>query len=779
MYFIQIIYMIIHELLSRIYAPFFDFPLIFYRTELPVKPQMTSSVNRVPRKTVAIVGTGSAGIGALWALNRTHHDVYVYEAADRLGGHTNTVTWKRGKYQALVDTGFIALNAATYPNFNNFLKKVGVKTAKTDMTFGISRDHGKLEWSGAGLDAVFCQRKNLLSPRMWRMLFDVIRFNQFALDLLRDEGDSLSETETIGQYLEREGYSDTFKNDYLIPMTAALWSTSPSKCSLEFPATTLVRFMWNHHLLDTISKKPDWLTIEGGAKSYIDAVIKGFPPNHLFLDTPVKHVTNESDGRVRLHLENGRSAVYDHVILACHGDQAYQIIGPSATPEEKSIMSTFKTSENTAVLHSDLTHLPVRKNAWSALNYMTLTDPWTRQDIDRVSLTYNMNVLQHIPRQPFGDVLVTLNPIHEPKKNLVQGRYSYASPLYNPATIRAQNQLRRIQNKRGISYAGAWTKYGFHEDGFSSGLYVAQAHLGAKLPFEFVDSTYSRGKQPNRGLRALLVRVIILVVQVLVIGVLEAVVERIKPKVTSKKVNGEWKDIAALPAVPRDLEMGLQLLSPRATAAVATTIPGQGGAAECIEQCRPQEQGRLVAAPEPERGGGYGKIEGICQTTGWGGQPVRAPGHGPGGDEVDASTRLVPVEGAKRIRVTFNASVSDILPWKFTPQQREVRVLPGETALAFYTATNTSDKDIIGVATYSVTPAQTAPYFSKIQCFCFEEQRLNAGETVDMPVFFYLDPDLLNDLNMKGVETVTLSYTFFKAKYDHNGNFQNITPSTS
>ncbi|KAK9797931.1 putative Cytochrome c oxidase assembly protein COX11 [Seiridium cardinale] len=200
----------------------------------------------------------------------------------------------------------------------------------------------------------------------------------------------------------------------------------------------------------------------------------------------------------------------------------------------------------------------------------------------------------------------------------------------------------------------------------------------------------------------------------------------------------------------------------------------------------------------------------ICQTTGWGGQPVRAPGHGSGGDDVDPASRLVPVEDAKRIRVTFNASVSDILPWKFTPQQREVRVLPGETALAFYTATNTSDKDIIGVATYSVTPAQTAAYFSKIQCFCFEEQRLNAGETVDMPVFFYLDPDLLNDMNMKGVETVTLSYTFFskwslcnpasslslcirdwylalyskligclftEARYDDNGNFKHIAPA--
>jgi cytochrome c oxidase assembly protein subunit 11 len=153
----------------------------------------------------------------------------------------------------------------------------------------------------------------------------------------------------------------------------------------------------------------------------------------------------------------------------------------------------------------------------------------------------------------------------------------------------------------------------------------------------------------------------------------------------------------------------------------------------------------------------------ICQTTGFGGQPIKAPGHG--GAEGDPSVRLQPVTSAKRIRITFNGSVSDVLPWKFVPQQREVRVLPGETALAFYTATNMSDQDIIGVATYSVTPGQVAPYFSKIQCFCFEEQRLNAGETVDMPVFFYIDPDFVNDPTMRGIEQVTLSYTFFSELY--------------
>lgn len=290
-------------------------------------------------------------------------------------------------------------------------------------------------------------------------------------------------------------------------------------------------------MLSTVSARPDWLTVEGGAKSYIDAVVKGFPPNHLFLNTSVKHVTNEKDGRVRLHLENGKSEVYDHVILATHGDQAYQIIGPSATTEEKTIMSAFETSENTAVLHSDLTHMPVRKNSWAAWNYLTLSDPWTRRDIDKVSLTYNMNILQHIPRQPFGDVLVTLNPIHEPKAETVQGRYSYSHPIYNPVAVRAQNQLHRIQNKRGISYAGAWTKYGFHEDGFSSGLHVAEAHLGARLPFEFVDSTYSRGKRPSLGIKGRFGRLIILLIQVLVIELIEALLARLRPKISSK-VNG-------------------------------------------------------------------------------------------------------------------------------------------------------------------------------------------------------------------------------------------------
>lgn len=254
--------------------------------------------------------------------------------------------------------------------------------------------------------------------------------------------------------------------------------------------------------------------------------MKGFPPNHLFLNTPVLSVTNEEDGRVRLHLRDGQSAVYDHVIIATHGDQAYEIVKSSATKEESSILSSFECSQNTAVLHSDLAHMPANRRAWTSWNYLTLTSPETAgTNIDQVSLTYNMNILQHIPREPFGDVLVTLNPLHEPNPKTVQGRYEYTHPLYNVASVRAQGQLPKIQNRRGISYCGAWTKYGFHEDGFSSGLAVAKDHLGAKLPFEFVDSTYSRGKAPVLGPLDYLVRLIILILQVFVVAPLERIAE--------------------------------------------------------------------------------------------------------------------------------------------------------------------------------------------------------------------------------------------------------------
>jgi len=255
-------------------------------------------------------------------------------------------------------------------NFIAFLKDIKLPTVPTDMTFGVSRDQGLFEWAGTSLSAVFAQKANIFSPRMWQMIFDIIRFNQFALDLLAEEEESESDPtqsngsamkipkpqrqQSIGEYLDQHNYSDAFRNDYLIPMTAAVWSTAPDKASLEFPAITLVRFLWNHHLLSTVTARPTWMTIPGGSKQYISIVMKDFPQSQVHLNTAIKTVRHQDDGRILLRRDDGNEGIYDHVILATHGDQALEIIQDTATPEETAIMSGFKTSINTAALHSDL-----------------------------------------------------------------------------------------------------------------------------------------------------------------------------------------------------------------------------------------------------------------------------------------------------------------------------------------------------------------------------------------------------------------------------------------
>ncbi|ROW16993.1 hypothetical protein VPNG_01214 [Cytospora leucostoma] len=450
----------------------------------------------------------------------------------------------------MVDTGFMILNKRTYPNFVNFLNRIKVPTVPTDMSFGMSRDRGAFEWAEMSLDSIFCQRRRLFSPGMWRMIFDIIRFNHFALELLIEEDSESHKAapangngngvhrwllstskQTIGEYLEKEGYSNAFRDDYLIPMIAAVWSMSPDKDILELPAATVVRFLLNHDLLSSFATRPAWLTIREGSRMYIDFVTKGFPPNHLFLRTPVKSIVNDRDGKVRLHLQGGESAVYDHVILATPGDAAYQVIKSTATVEEQAIMSKFHTCKTTAVLHSDISHMPASRRAWSGCSSLSLSSPSPGNScIEHVSVTYNMNVLQHIPRQPFGDVLITLDPLHDPDPKAVQGRYEYKRPLYNAESICARDMLPSIQNRRGISFAGAWTKYGHgnHEDGFSSGLSVAREHLGARLPFDYVDpTTYSHGRAPALELSDHLARLIILIVQVFLILPLERIAEHL------------------------------------------------------------------------------------------------------------------------------------------------------------------------------------------------------------------------------------------------------------
>ncbi|KAK5158197.1 hypothetical protein LTS14_003215 [Recurvomyces mirabilis] len=518
-------------------------------------PAATSPPQR--NHKIAIVGSGCAGLGAAWALKDTDYEVHIFEKSSRLGGHTNTQIWRSGDQEVPVDTGFIVMNTATYPNFIRFLQKVGVDPVETEMTFGVSRDRGKFEWSGEAR-GIFAQRRNLFRLRYWRMIFDIVRFNQFALDLIADEeegglrrlgspvkGRRHDAEMTIGAYLEKEGYSRAFRDDYLIPMTAAVWSTSPDKASLEFPAATL---------------------------RYIDAIVKSFPAGRLHLHTSCE-VANvlrpwskeDTDVTVSwLDATSGRieGDVFSHVILACHGDQILPLLSrqspqPNAslthksnttttatTPdhtrssnfiksssgiqyisqEELDVLSAFQTSENTAYLHSDLTYMPTRRACWTAWNYL-ITSPHPSQlsSPAGVSLTYSMNILQHISEKTFGPVLVTMNPENTPDPDKTQGKFVYRHPLYTVESVKAQKRLEGIQNSRGVSYCGAWTKYGFHEDGFSSGLRVAREHLGAELPFKFVDSTFSRGHKPTLGWKDYVLRVGLLVFMVW-IRVLEVVV---------------------------------------------------------------------------------------------------------------------------------------------------------------------------------------------------------------------------------------------------------------
>ena len=367
---------------------------------------------------------------------------------------------------------------------------------------------------------------------MWRLIFDIIRFNQFALDLLADDDESEEDPtladdvkkppkanyESIGEYLDRGGYSQTFRDDYLIPMTAAVWSTSPDKASLQFPAIILIRFLWNHHLLNTITQRPDWLTIPGGTNQYINAVLSDFPKDRIHTTAQVTAVAPTKDGSVTLTV-NGAEHKFDHVILATHGDQALEILQPVATKEEIDILSAFQTNRNIAVLHSDLTLMPRRRVAWSSWNYITESPfpPTGDGNISKVCLTYWMNLLQHIPEKKYGPILVTLNPLSMPDPRLAKGIWEYSHPLYNSAAIRSQKLLPNIQNTRSISYCGAWTKYGFHEDGFSSGIAAAMNHLGAELPFEFVDSTFSRGRRPVITLKNHLVRLFLLTIHIVIL----------------------------------------------------------------------------------------------------------------------------------------------------------------------------------------------------------------------------------------------------------------------
>ncbi|KZW00435.1 FAD/NAD(P)-binding domain-containing protein [Exidia glandulosa HHB12029] len=463
-------------------------------------------------KRIAVVGSGCAGLGATWLLNEhSEHEVHLYEADNRPGGHANTQDFRASlahKASVPVDAyvrtihvlappltrldltaaSYIILNPVTYPNFLKFLEHKEVPVVPAAMSFSVSRDEGALEWAGSpDPTTLFCQPENLLNIDMWRMLWDLLRFNACALEVLQP--DSLDGELSLGDYLKKYNYCQTFRDDYLLPVTAAIWTTPPDKISLNFPVRAVVQFMANHHLLQLLNK-PSWLTIVGGSKQYVKKIVGRMQPQRVHFNTPVHSInTTKTPGSVQLTTADGETHIYDHVVMACHADTTLKILenGADVTEQERDILGRFTWNDNEAILHSDLALMPKRRKAWSCWNYLSSSAPEASGDVKasvgRVALTYCLNVVQYIDESKHGPCLLTLNPPFEPHPDKVVGRFNYSHPALDQASTEAQEMLPSIQNKRGLSFVGAWTKYGFHEDGFASGMRAAEAHLGARSPF--------------------------------------------------------------------------------------------------------------------------------------------------------------------------------------------------------------------------------------------------------------------------------------------------------
>ncbi len=419
---------------------------------------------------IAVIGAGISGLSAAWQLSRSGHEVSLYEAGEYFGGHTNTVDVEIDGKRFGVDTGFLVFNHRTYPNLVRLFGELKVETSASDMSFAVKMPIAAgsgtrmLEWAGANLDTVFAQRRNLLSPRFWRMLQDILRFNRETTQMAQVPG--AMEEIPLGDFLDQRGYSVEFRDWYLLPMAGCIWSC-PTAQMLAFPLATFVRFCHNHGLIQ-VNDRPQWHTVTGGARHYVDKLLTSI--THKYLRTPVKAVTRIDVGALRqVRIDSALGGlVYDHVVLATHSDQSLALLQDASSAEQK-LLSAVAYQPNHAVLHTDASCLPQRRKAWSAWNYESAG----AGDETRVCVHYLLNKLQPLPVKT--PVIVSLNPVSEIDPAKVIGRFDYAHPVFDGAAIDAQRALVDIQGLRNTWFAGAWTGYGFHEDGLKSGLSVAAA----------------------------------------------------------------------------------------------------------------------------------------------------------------------------------------------------------------------------------------------------------------------------------------------------------------
>ena len=418
-------------------------------------------------RRVAVIGSGISGLSAAHALAGVAH-VTLFEAGSHFGGHTHTVDVTLGGITHGVDTGFLVFNERTYPGLVRLFADLQVETTASEMSFSVQVPDLGLEWSGCNLNSVFAQRANLARPGFWRMLKDMLRFNKICT-AIAVSGHEAQLRQAIADFLAEHRFSAEFRDWYFLPMIGCIWSC-PTDQMLRFPIATMIRFCHNHGLLQ-VAHRPRWFSVTGGARHYVEKMLERIPDARL--DSPVRSVRRMPPGvgsaGVLVATDFG-SERFDEVVMACHSDQSLALLA-DATPEEHALLSAIRYHPNRAVLHTDSSVLPRRKLAWAAWNYERASNGPKEQA--SVCLHYLLNRLQPLPFDT--PVVVSLNPLLEPRANTVQGEFHYAHPVFDVAAIAAQKRLPALQGVARTWFCGAWTRYGFHEDGLMSGLAVAHA----------------------------------------------------------------------------------------------------------------------------------------------------------------------------------------------------------------------------------------------------------------------------------------------------------------
>lgn len=417
-------------------------------------------------KRIAIIGSGISGLTCAYLLSQ-RYQITLLEEANYLGGHTNTEHIEREGKVFPVNTGFIVFNDWTYPNFIKLMDKLGVASEASDMSFSVNCEQTGLEYNGTNLNKLFAQRKNIFSPKFWRMIKDILRFNKETVQEL--EAGTLSQTETLTEYLQRNQYSEIFIEKFIVPMGAAIWSSGRSAMD-QFPIYFFVRFFKNHGML-SVDDRPVWRVISGGSATYVDAITKGFADNIIVNDGARKVLRAED--KVTVLTQSGQSLDFDEVIFATHSDQALALLD-KPTIEEKTVLGNIAYQDNEVVLHTDEKLLPNARLAWASWNYHI-----PKQQQERVALTYNMNILQNFTTDK-TTFCVTLNKTEDIDPDKIIKTFNYAHPVFTPDAMVAQGKFDLVSGINRTHYCGAYWFNGFHEDGVKSALRVCAA-LGEEL----------------------------------------------------------------------------------------------------------------------------------------------------------------------------------------------------------------------------------------------------------------------------------------------------------